>query len=53
MDPDVIRYFLDQGLDRKIAFLIFLEGVRGYDVKLEMRRQGTSYHWQTRQRARI
>jgi hypothetical protein len=34
--PDVIKYFLDQGLNPKIAFLIFFEAVRGYDVNLEI-----------------
>lgn len=32
--PDVIKYFLDQGLDPRIAFLVFFEAVRGYGVDL-------------------
>jgi hypothetical protein len=32
--PDVIKYFLDQGLDPRIAFLVFFEAVRGYGVEL-------------------
>src|ERR1700735_2793062 len=34
--PDVIKYFLDQGLNPRIAFLIFFEAVRGYGVTLDI-----------------
>lgn len=33
--PDVIKYFLDEGLDPRIAFLVFFEAVRGYGIALQ------------------
>ncbi len=34
---ETIKYFLDQGLDPRIAFIVFFEGIKGYAAELRLR----------------